>query len=72
MNWDRIQGNWKQLKGHIREQWGDLTDDEFDRIGGQREQLSGHLQEKYGMAQDEAEKQIRDFEDKVERNRWVQ
>jgi uncharacterized protein YjbJ (UPF0337 family) len=44
MNWDRIEGDWKQLKGRVREQWGRLTDDELDRIGGKREALAGSLQ----------------------------
>jgi len=72
MNWDRIEGNWKQLKGQVREQWGRLTDDEFDVIGGKRDKLVGSLQNSYGIAKDEAEKQISDFEAKVERNKWVQ
>lgn len=72
MNWDRIEGNWKHLKGKIREQWGRLTDDEFDKIAGKREKLMGSLQNSYGIAKDEAEKQIKDFEAKVERNQWVQ
>ena len=58
MNWDRIEGNWKQLKGKIKEQWGDLTDDDIDRIAGKRDQLSGRLQETYGIGKDEAEQQI--------------
>lgn len=58
MNWDRIEGNWKQLKGKIKEQWGDLTDDDIDRIGGKRDQLAGRLQETYGIGKDEAEQQI--------------
>jgi uncharacterized protein YjbJ (UPF0337 family) len=72
MNWDRIEGNWKQLQGQLREQWGRLTDDEFDVIGGKRDKLVGSLQNSYGIARDEAEKQIKDFEAKVERNKWVQ
>ena len=56
MNWDRIEGNWKQLKGKIREQWGRLTDDELDKIAGRREKLAGSLQNSYGIAKDEAEK----------------
>ncbi len=72
MNWDRIEGNWKQLKGKVRAQWSRLTDDEFDQIGGKRDRLAGSLQESYGIAQDEAEKQIQDFAAKVERNQWVQ
>jgi uncharacterized protein YjbJ (UPF0337 family) len=58
MNWDRIEGNWKQIKGKALEQWGKLTDDELDRIAGRREQLVGLIQERYGMAKDEAEKQV--------------
>jgi len=63
MNWDRIEGNWKQLKGKIKEQWGDLTDDDIDRIAGKRDQLSGRLQETYGIGKDEAERQIDSWAD---------
>ena len=62
MNWDRIEGNWKQFKGKAREQWGKLTDDELDQVEGHREQLVGRIQEKYGIARDEAERQVRDWE----------
>lgn len=61
MNWDRIEGNWKQFKGKARERWGDLTDDDLDRIGGKREQLVGRIQERYGIARDEAERQVNDW-----------
>ncbi len=61
MNWDRVEGNWKQLKGKVQEKWGDLTDDDFDRIAGQREQLIGEIQTRYGIAKDEAEKQVDDW-----------
>ena len=44
MNWDRVEGNWKQLKGKVIEKWGKLTDDDYDQIKGKREQLSGRLQ----------------------------
>ena len=67
MNWDRIEGNWKQAKGKVKEQWGKLTDDQLDVIGGRREQLLGVLQESYGIAKDEAERQIRDWEKRNER-----
>jgi uncharacterized protein YjbJ (UPF0337 family) len=56
--WDRIKGNWKQFTGSVREQWGELTDDEVMRMNGEREQLVGKLQEKYGMAREEANRQI--------------
>jgi uncharacterized protein YjbJ (UPF0337 family) len=62
MNWDRIEGNWKQLKGQVQEKWGKLTDDDFDVVGGKREQLSGKLQERYGMAKDEADSQVTAWE----------
>ena len=67
MNWDRIEGNWKQAKGKVKEQWGKLTDDQLDVIGGRREQLLGVLQESYGIAKDEAERQVRDWENRNER-----
>lgn len=62
MNWDQIEGKWKQFKGRVRETWGDLTDDDLDKISGKRDRLAGLVQEKYGVAKDEAERQIADFE----------
>ena len=62
MNWDIIEGNWKQFKGEIRAQWGKLTDKQLDVIAGKRTELAGKLQEAYGITKDEAEKQIRRFE----------
>jgi uncharacterized protein YjbJ (UPF0337 family) len=62
MNWDRVEGNWKQFKGKVKEQWGKLTDDNLDVIAGKRDQLAGKLQEAYGYSKDEAERQISDFE----------
>ncbi len=58
MNRDVIEGNWKQLKGSVKQQWGKLTDDTIDRINGDREVLSGKIQEAYGVGRDEAKKQI--------------
>lgn len=58
MNWDVIQGKWKQMTGSAKERWGKLTDDELDQIEGKRDQLVGKIQEKYGVARDEAEKQV--------------
>lgn len=63
MSWDRVQGNWKQFKGKVKSQWGKLTDDQLDVIDGEREQLAGKIQETYGISRDEAEKQIKRFED---------
>ncbi len=62
MNIDTFEGNWKQLKGKAKEQWGKLTDDDLDVVAGKRDQLVGRLQERYGMVKDAAEKQIREFE----------
>lgn len=64
MQWDIVEGNWKQFKGKVKENWGKLTDDELDTIAGKRDQLAGRLQEAYGIGKDDAEKQIREFEDK--------
>ncbi|EDQ06982.1 hypothetical protein DSM14862_00721 [Sulfitobacter indolifex] len=61
MNWDRIEGNWKQMTGAVKSQWGDLTDDEITEARGNREQLVGKIQERYGVAKDEAERQVDDF-----------
>jgi len=58
MNWDRIEGNWKQLSGKVRQQWGKLTDDDFDVIAGKRDKLIGTLQERYGWAKREAEDEV--------------
>ena len=56
MDWDRVEGNWKQFKGKVQENWGKLTNDDLDQIEGNREQLEGKLQERYGKAKD----QVRD------------
>jgi len=58
MNWDRIEGNWKQATGKAKEQWGKLTDDDLVVVAGRRDQLAGKIQEHYGVAKDEAERQI--------------
>jgi uncharacterized protein YjbJ (UPF0337 family) len=58
MNWGRIEGNWKQFSGKVREKWGQLTDDDLTRINGNREQLEGVLQERYGYAKDQAKAEI--------------
>jgi uncharacterized protein YjbJ (UPF0337 family) len=65
MNSDRIEGNWKQLRGKVKEQWGKLTDDELDVIEGRRDQLSGKIQERYGIARDEADRQVKDWEKRL-------
>jgi uncharacterized protein YjbJ (UPF0337 family) len=62
MNWDIIQGKWKEIKGQAKEKWGKLTDDDLDMIEGKRDQLVGRVQQKYGVAKDEAERQVKQFE----------
>jgi uncharacterized protein YjbJ (UPF0337 family) len=56
-----IEGNWKQLKGKVKEQWGKLTDDDLDRIAGKRDQLEGKIQERYGYGKDQVRKEIDDW-----------
>ncbi len=58
MNWDMIEGNWKQFQGKAREQWGKLTDSDLEVAKGKRDQLAGLIQERYGVAKDEAERQV--------------
>ena len=63
MNEDRISGNWKQFKGKVKEQWGKLTDDDMDVAEGKRDQLVGRIQERYGYGKEQAEKELKDWED---------
>jgi uncharacterized protein YjbJ (UPF0337 family) len=58
MNWDRVEGNWKQFQGNVQKQWGKLTDDDLAVIEGRRTELAGKLQERYGYAKDQAESEI--------------
>ncbi|MFT6675367.1 MAG: hypothetical protein ACJAVM_001559 [Sulfitobacter sp.] len=61
MNWDQIEGKWKQISGDVQAKWGKLTDDEVDQAEGNREKLVGKIQERYGVAKNEAEQQVDDF-----------
>ena len=61
MNWDQVEGKWKQYKGQVKEKWGKLTDDDLDVIDGQRQQLVGSIQERYGIAKEAAEEQADEF-----------
>ena len=65
MTWDRIQGNWKQVTGKAREEWGKLTDSDLTVIAGRRDQLAGKIEERYGIAKDEAEMQLAAWEKKA-------
>jgi uncharacterized protein YjbJ (UPF0337 family) len=62
MNWDQIEGKWKQFSGRARQQWGKLTDDDLETVKGHREELVGRIQERYGIQKDEADRQVRDWE----------
>ena len=57
MNWDQLEGKWKQFTGSARERWGKLTDDDLDAIRGRKETLVGRLQERYGMAREQADRE---------------
>jgi uncharacterized protein YjbJ (UPF0337 family) len=61
MNWDQLEGKWKQYKGEVREKWGKLTDDDLHVIAGRREQLIGRLQERYGIAKEVAAREADEF-----------
>ena len=61
MDWNRVEGNWKQMKGKIKEKWGSLTDDDLDVIAGKRDQLEGKIQERYGVAKDQIRKDVDDW-----------
>jgi uncharacterized protein YjbJ (UPF0337 family) len=61
MNWDTIKGNWSQMTGKVKEEWGDLTDDDLTEAAGERDQLVGKIQARYGVAKDEAERQVESF-----------
>jgi len=61
IDWDRLEGDWKQLKGRAKERWGKLTDDDLMAISGRRAQLEGKIQERYGYAKSQARKEIEDW-----------
>jgi uncharacterized protein YjbJ (UPF0337 family) len=66
MNWDRVEGQWKQRRGKAVSQWGKMMNDELAAIAGKHEQLVGILQEKYGVAKEEAKRQVAEFKRSVE------
>lgn len=61
MDWNRVEGNWKQFKGSAKEKWGKLTDDDLDVVNGKREQLEGKIQERYGYGKDQVKKELDDW-----------
>jgi uncharacterized protein YjbJ (UPF0337 family) len=64
MNWDIIEGDWKQFKGQVKEKWSKLTDNHLDKIAGKRDELVGKIQKAYGVTKNEAERQIKNFEER--------
>lgn len=65
MNWDQIEGQWKQVKGKAREKWGEVTGDELDQAAGKRDQLIGLVQSRYGRAKEEAEREVEEWGSKL-------
>lgn len=61
MNWDVIEGRWREMKGKIKTKWAKLTDDDLDAVGGKRHEFLGRLQQRYGYKKDEAEKHLDDW-----------
>jgi len=61
MNWDQVEGKWKQFSGSIKERWGKLTDDDLTTIGGKKDQLVGRIQERYGISREEADRQLNEY-----------
>jgi uncharacterized protein YjbJ (UPF0337 family) len=64
MNESTMKGKWNELKGKVKEQWGDLTNDDLDRIEGQRDQLVGTIQQRYGKAREEVEREVERWEER--------
>jgi uncharacterized protein YjbJ (UPF0337 family) len=58
MNWDQVEGNWKEFKGKAQVQWGKLTDDDLDVVKGKRTELAGKIQNAYGKSREEAEREV--------------
>lgn len=66
MDWNIVEGKWKELKGQVRKQWGKLTDDELEEIGGKKDILVGKLQQKYGYASDEAHRRVDEWAKQID------
>ena len=61
MDWNWVEGNWKEMKGKVKEQWGRLTDDDLDVVAGKRDQLEGRIQDRYGYEKDRVRKEVDDW-----------
>lgn len=66
MNSDILKGKWKQFKGKVQEEWGELTDDDVDQIEGEYDQLVGRVQERYGYSRERAQREVDEFFDRSE------
>lgn len=62
MNWDQVEGKWKQMQGSLRERWGKLTDDDLQTIAGKKDQFLGRLQERYGYSKEQAERELAEWQ----------
>ena len=67
MNKDILKGQWRQIRGEVKKQWGKLTDDELEMVDGQVDKLVGIVQERYGYSREQAEREVNTF---VERGDW--
>lgn len=67
MNWDQVQGKWKQVKGEAKARWGKLTDDDLDVVAGERDKLVGRIQERYGIAKDQAQREVEEWNRSLDR-----
>lgn len=63
MNWDQIEGKWKEMSGSVKAKWGELTDDELAEVNGDREALEGKIQAKYGKTKAEVKAEVDAFLD---------
>jgi uncharacterized protein YjbJ (UPF0337 family) len=61
MNWDKIEGQWRQFSGRVQSKWGKLTDNDMELINGKKDILLGRLQEHYGYRRDQAEREVDAF-----------
>ena len=66
LNQDILAGQWKQVRGQVRQNWGMLTDDDLDRISGRFEEIVGLVQERYGYAREKAEQEVTHFIDRLD------
>lgn len=68
MNWDQVEGKWKEFSGQVKQKWGKLTDSDIEKMSGRRDELSGHLQKQYGYTKEQAEREIDDFSRSLDRH----